>query len=176
MNELNKNLYGYDSFENAYEVSNYPWGFRYRTIRKYWIETTKHGDRVCYSTLHPTNGKWCNVKKSTYSAVKILYLDDNDHVRSFGIELGWSDQVAIYNFIKQIDQARLNKDQQKKICEAKTIAHVQSKVKVEYTINAPKLPEAEQAAKDQEQQQIKDKLNKYANFCYSECLTKNNLV
>lgn len=175
MNEINNKLYGYDSFDNAYEVDDYPWGFKFRTKRRYWIETTSRGDRECYSTLNPKTDKWCKVKKSTYSAIMVLFLNENDHVRRTGIEFGWSNEVDIYNFIKTIDQSRLNVQQQKALCKAKTIAHVQKKVS--YTIEpAQKLTEAEQAAKDKEQKDIKDKLAKYANYQYSQCLIKNNLA
>ena len=62
-------IYNKDSFENAVEVDNYPWGYKFKTKRRYWIETTKRGDRVCYQTLNPKTDKWCAVKKSIYSAV-----------------------------------------------------------------------------------------------------------
>ena len=53
-----------DSFDNAIEVNNYPWGFRLKTKRRTWIETDKNkGDRVCFCTLNPKTNKWCAVKK-----------------------------------------------------------------------------------------------------------------
>jgi hypothetical protein len=51
-----------------------------RTKRKYWIETTKRGDRLCYQTLNPKTDKWCAVKKSTYAGIKVLY--ENEDVSS----------------------------------------------------------------------------------------------
>ena len=44
-------IYNKDSFDNAIEVDNYPWGFKFKTKRRYWIETTKRGDRLCFQTL-----------------------------------------------------------------------------------------------------------------------------
>ena len=38
---MTKYIYNKDSFENAIEVSNYPWGFRLKTKRRTWIETNK---------------------------------------------------------------------------------------------------------------------------------------
>ena len=34
-------IYNKDSFENSVEVDNYPWGFRLKTKKRYWIETNK---------------------------------------------------------------------------------------------------------------------------------------
>lgn len=62
----------YDSMESALEVDGYPWGFRLRTKKRYWLETTKHGDRLVSVTMDPRTGKWCKPKKSTYSDVGIL--------------------------------------------------------------------------------------------------------
>ncbi len=36
---MNKYKYNINSFENALMVENYPWGFRLKTKRKYWIES-----------------------------------------------------------------------------------------------------------------------------------------
>jgi len=38
---MTKYIYNKDSFDNALEVSNYPWGFRLKTKRRTWIETNK---------------------------------------------------------------------------------------------------------------------------------------
>ena len=32
-------IYNHTTFENGYEVDNYPWGFRLKTKVRYWIET-----------------------------------------------------------------------------------------------------------------------------------------
>jgi hypothetical protein len=42
---MTKYIYNKDSFENALEVSNYPWGFRLKTKRRTWIETNKTSRR-----------------------------------------------------------------------------------------------------------------------------------
>ena len=44
-------IYNKDAADNAVTVEDYPWGYKLRTKRKYWIETTKRGDRLCYQTL-----------------------------------------------------------------------------------------------------------------------------
>ena len=168
-------LYGYNSFENSYEVSNYPWGFRYKTKRKYWVETTKHGDRICYSTLNPKTDSWCKVKKSTYSAVIILYLDKNDHVKHFGFMLGWSDAEQIKSFLDKIDYEKLSNEQKMKVCQGKTINHVNSKI--EYKIeNVTSLSQEEKEAREIKKKETDKKLNNYANHIYGQCLVKNNLI
>ena len=76
-----KYLYGHISPETAYEVDDYPWGFRLRTKIRYWIETKKDfGDRFVSQTINPKTGRWCNPKKMTYSQVKVLYLNEKNHV------------------------------------------------------------------------------------------------
>tara|TARA_R100000750_G_C2298828_1_gene77944 strand:- start:178 stop:699 length:522 start_codon:yes stop_codon:yes gene_type:complete len=167
-------IYNKNSFDNAVEVDNYPWGYKFKTKRRYWIETTKRGDRVCYQTLNPKTDKWCAVKKSTYSAVKVLYFDENNHVKSYGISLGWSDAKKVHKFEKTVDTEKLSEEQRMKICEAKAINHVNSKVEVVFS-NVTMMSDEEREARDLEQKEVKDKLNRYANHVYNQCLIKNNL-
>ena len=85
------NIYGHSSFDSGYVVTNYPWGFRLKTSRRYWIETTNRGDRFCYATLNPKTDQWCKPKKSTYSAVMVMCLNEKEHVTYFDIAAGWSE-------------------------------------------------------------------------------------
>ena len=169
------NLYGHTNFENGYEVSNYPWGWKLKTLRKYWIETTKHGDRFCYATLNPKTNQWCKPKKGTYSAVLVMYLDEKNYVQHDGIDLGWSDAAAVEKFLAKIDYDKLSQDQKKMVCKAKTINHVSSKIKVtiQNTTNLSQEEKDEKAAKQKEQDKL---LNNYANHVYGKCLVKNNLT
>lgn len=57
-------IYNKDSADNAVVVEDYPWGYKLRTKRKYWIETTKRGDRLCYQTLNPKTDKWSLLRKA----------------------------------------------------------------------------------------------------------------
>jgi len=82
-------LYGYDSEENSYLVSGYPWGFRLKTEQRYWIETNdkaRGGQRFCIQTKNPKTGLWCKPKKSTYSAIEIMGLNEKDHVCTTGVD------------------------------------------------------------------------------------------
>lgn len=79
-------LHGHTDEESAYLVDDYPYGFRLRTSIRYWIETTKHGDRMCSQTLNPKTDRWNKPKRSTYAPVGCLYLDDEQHVQWTAIQ------------------------------------------------------------------------------------------
>jgi hypothetical protein len=97
---MRKYLYNHTSEDTAYVVEDYPWGFRLRTTIRYWIETNaKHGDRFCSQTINPKSGKWCAAKKSTYSPVMVMYLNDNDHVRFDAIS-NYSKDESIHEFVE----------------------------------------------------------------------------
>lgn len=85
-------LHGHVSEDTAYVVDDYPYGYRHRTTIRYWIETTKHGDRFCSQTLNPKTGRWNKPKKSTYVHIACMYVedepgDDFGHVKWNGIGL-----------------------------------------------------------------------------------------
>jgi hypothetical protein len=85
MSKIVSYLYGHVSAETAYLVEDYPWGFRLRTQQRHWIESidkSTGGERHCVQTMDPRTGKWCAVKKSTYSDICILALDEQGHVTS----------------------------------------------------------------------------------------------
>ena len=79
-----RQLLGHDTAETAFMVLNYPWGFRMKTKRRYWIETTKRGQRAIYQTMDPKTGRWCKPKKGTYSDIMVMYLDEVEHVQFDG--------------------------------------------------------------------------------------------
>ena len=167
-------IYNKDSADNAVVVEDYPWGHKLRTKRKYWIETTKRGDRLCYQTLNPKTGEWCAVKKSTYSGIEVLYENQDGHIKTIGMDPQWATKESLAHFQEKVDVTKLTDAQRAKICEAKTILHCQKLVKVEIA-PAPQDPEVK-AAKDAEQKEIKKKLNNYANHIYGQCLVKNGIA
>lgn len=72
--------------ESAYNVEDYPYGFRLRTTIRYWVETKRmHGQRMVSQTKNPKNGRWNKPKASTYSPVVMMALDDQDHVVNHGL-------------------------------------------------------------------------------------------
>lgn len=86
-------LFGHVDEESAYLVEDYPYGFRLRTSIRYWIETTKNGDRFVSQTLNPKTDAWNKPKKSTYVDVGVMFLDDEDHVTWTGVGSYTSDEV-----------------------------------------------------------------------------------
>lgn len=91
-----KILNGHNSFETAYKVDDYPYGFKLRTSIYYWIETTKkRGDRFCSCTINPKNGKLNAPKKSTYSPFLYMFIDDKtDYVEQGSIDSYDRDKFA----------------------------------------------------------------------------------
>ena len=179
-----------DIFENAIEVNNYPWGFRLKTQRRYWIESNKtQGDRLCFCTLNPKTDKWCAVKKSTYVAVDLLYFDENNHVKTFGIHKYGTDKKELEQFLSKIDYNSLNDLQKKQICKLRAIHKVMEKVTFEiakvseYNLSDPSdlarmrvdSNSPETLKWEREQNQIKKNISSAINGTYNQCLVKNNL-
>jgi len=83
-------------------VDNYPYGFKLRTQIKYWIESTpKKGDRFCSQTLNPKNGRWNAPKKSTYSLIGVMFLDEKGHTHWDGISQ-YTERAKVEAFITAI--------------------------------------------------------------------------
>jgi hypothetical protein len=68
-------------------VQDWPWGYKLRTEKRFWIESNKNGDRTISQTLDPRTGKWCAPKKSIYYPVKIFYTSDQNIVVTQGEEV-----------------------------------------------------------------------------------------
>lgn len=151
-------LFGHTDEASAYVVDDYPYGFRLRTKIRYWIETTKSGDRFCSQTLNPkVNGDhWNKPKKSTYSEVGVMFLNDEGHVKWTGVSL-YSNEDAIVEF-EAATEGKLSEAQQKKLIRLKAIKKIYSKV--EFTIDTAKRTPEEQAAHDAEQAEIQTKINR----------------
>lgn len=84
MDTVNKTkiLTGHTSFETAYKIENYPWGYKLRTTMYVWIESKKNkGDREVRQTIDPRTGRLCAPKASTYAPFMYLYLDEQNHVQ-----------------------------------------------------------------------------------------------
>lgn len=94
---LGQQLIGYTTQENAYVIENYPFG-GLRTKQKRWIETSDtHGQRLCLCTMNPKTGRWCAVKKSTYSWLEVMFRDERGHIMC--------DALSIYDvgYIEKLD-------------------------------------------------------------------------
>ena len=187
---MTKYKYNINSFDNALMVENYPWGFKLKTKRKYWIESNKtQGDRLCFCTLNPKTDKWCAVKKSTYNAVELLYIADNGYIKSDGIYKYGVNEEEIKNFLSEVDYEQLNDLQKKQIIKLQSMNKVMEKVtfkiaKVsEYNLSDPldlirmrrDNNSDETKTREQEQDKIKSQISSAINLTYNQALIKNNL-
>ncbi len=77
-------LVGHTSPETAYVVADYPYGFRLRCQKRYWVESTARGQRLVTQTSDPkTPGRWNKPKASTYTPLLVLYISPvTGHVES----------------------------------------------------------------------------------------------
>ena len=169
-----KLLYNAKCFDTAYVVEDWPWGYTLKTEARFWIETTKNGDRLCKQTLNPKNGRWCKPKKSTYECVAVLAITDEGKVTYVGLGKYSATQDKIADVLETIDFEKLTNEQKKQICQLNAWAEVMDNVTWEIR-PATGTPE-ERAAKDKEQDQISRKLAGYANALATNCMTKNGLI
>lgn len=119
-------LQGHTSKETAYEVKDYPYGFRLRTSIFYWIETKPgKGDRFCHYTINPKNGKPNAPKYSTYSTFMYMYLNEEGHVTYGNIDAYDIETFeARFEFIiNKLDILYITKNQQDNIRE-NCITHI----------------------------------------------------
>lgn len=75
-------LPGHFSAVTAYVQADYPYGFKLRCERLCWLERdAKRGYRFCFQTSNPKKpGTWNAVKKSTYTYLAVMGLDEQNHV------------------------------------------------------------------------------------------------
>ena len=74
--------------ESAYGVTDYPYGFKLRCQKRYWLESKpKVGVRLMTQTSNPKKGGiWNAAKEDTYFRFgAALYLDEAGHVHVTGI-------------------------------------------------------------------------------------------
>lgn len=79
-------LNAYNEHTTEAKSDSYPYG-RLRCQAKWWIEDNgKKGQRVCFQTINPKNGRVNAPKKGTYSPICVLYVNpENGHVESDSI-------------------------------------------------------------------------------------------
>lgn len=133
-------MFGHTDEDSAFVVDDYPYGFRLRTEIRYWIETTKNGDRLCSQTMNPKTGRWNKAKKSTYSEVGVMYLDEKGHVTWAGLST-YADDEWIANFLV-ITEGKLSEMQKAKV--ARVIGLKKAFEGVKWTVKeGPSTPEDE---------------------------------
>lgn len=112
---MKKYIFNHTSLETALEVTDYPYGFRLRTSIFYWIETVaKKGDRFCSCTRNPKNGRMNAPKKSTFSNIGVMYLDEVGHVKWESVTI-YSKKEEVQKFIESLGESNLNAEQLKQL-------------------------------------------------------------
>lgn len=148
-------LHGHTDEDSAYVVDDYPYG-RLRTQIRYWIESVERkGDRMVSQTLNPKTGRWNKPKKSTYSPVIALFLEEQDDGRMFVKRTGlglWHTTEDAENFIALVGKDNLNPVQRKEL--AQVIGMNKVNEKVTWTIR-------EGAQTEVQKQEQKDTLHLY---------------
>jgi hypothetical protein len=139
------------SAETAYVVPDYPYGFRLRCAIRYWIETTttKHGARVVSQTTNPKRGGiWNRSKASTYSDLRVLYVDEQGHVQNDALSFAWVDEAKLDAFVTRYAAALADEATQKTIRLGRAVIRARRHVKVtirEAGSNEPPQSREEQA-------------------------------
>lgn len=106
-------LFNHTSFDTAYRVEDYPYGFKLRTTIYYWLETVaKKGDRFCSQTINPKNGKLNAPKKSTFCQLGVMYLDEKKHVHWSGVSI-YTEREKLKAFVNAFGADNLNTEQRK---------------------------------------------------------------
>jgi hypothetical protein len=160
-------IYTAKDFDSAYVVNNWPWGWTLKTEARFWIETTKVGDRFVQQTKNPKTGKWCKPKKSTYDAVLVLAISDKGKVCRVGFAKGAND-TAIAKSLETLDWDKLSDMQKKQVCKWTAWNDVITNVTWECKPYDPDTKE--------NQDKIMANIAKAASYKTIECLKKNNLV
>ncbi len=117
-------LTGHTSKETAYLVEDYPYGFVLRCKIRYWIETKPgHGSRVVSQTTNPKRGDiWNTPKASTYSPIRVLYLNtENGHVENDGLHI-YADTAKIAAFEAAYGDGLASEHDQKTLRMLKALA------------------------------------------------------
>jgi len=89
-------LTGHVSAETAYVQADYPYGFKLRCQRRCWLERdARRGYRFCFQTTNPKKAGtvWNAPKKSTYTMLAVMGLDEENHVTWTGCSMYDFDKV-----------------------------------------------------------------------------------
>jgi hypothetical protein len=84
-------LTGHTSQDTAHVTLDYPYGFKLRCERRCWLERDpagRKGYRFCTQTSNPKKpGTWNAPKKSTYTMLAVMGLDEENHVTWTGVSM-----------------------------------------------------------------------------------------
>jgi hypothetical protein len=121
---MNQVLSGHVSAETAFVCPDYPYGFRLRCQIRYWIETTKHGQRVVSQTTNPKRPGivWNKPKASTYSNLRVLFIDEaTGYVENDALSF-YSESLRIAAFEAAYGAALTSERDQKELRLLKAVA------------------------------------------------------
>lgn len=150
--------------ENPILTDSYPYGFK-RTSARWYIETTKQGQRVVFQTLNPKTNLWNKEKKSTYSDIRILYKNtDNNHIENEGLSFTYSGQEELDLFLKDFESC-LNDYQKEKIKVFRAIIETRKS----FTVTVGENPQYEKddirtIVKEKEQEKVKQQIRQIFNY------------
>lgn len=111
-----KVLHGHVDKETAYLVDDYPYGRVLRCEIRYWVDTAVKGaakgqQRFMSQTTNPkaSTRVWNNPKASTYSNIVLMFLNEDDHVRSWSIDAayitpGGDARLRLYGVYEQLTE------------------------------------------------------------------------
>ncbi len=128
-------LFGHTSEDTAYVVDDYPYGFRLRCQIRYWIETTKHGQRFCSQTTNPkvAGVKWNKPKKSTYCEAMIMkrmHGEDTEGHISYIAMNSWPSECLIRRFERLLGD-QITEQQKKTFQMWRVMTQAQKHIKYE---------------------------------------------
>lgn len=116
--------------ENALIVDNYPYGYK-KTLKKFWIETTKRGDRLNGMTLNPKTQQWNKPKKSTYSDLMVLVRNDIGHIKTYSWGTAYTEEESLNKFEAFIGDYPLNDLQKGKILRGRKVYDIRKHITYE---------------------------------------------
>lgn len=160
-------LTGYINEGTAKEIENYPYG-RYRTKIRYWVETTKNGDRFASQTLNPKTDQWNKPKKSTYSDVMVMTVDFRGYIAYVCYSVAYTDEKDLLKFMEKIKGIELNKYQLEKLRIARAVLKTREHINISI-VNTTDETEQEKQEREQEEKETQDRLrNVFAHYYIKE--------
>lgn len=87
------------SEETALNIEGWPYGRKLKTTKSFWIETTKHGQRLCMRTINPKTGNPNAIKKTTYSPILIV----RESIDSEGNKDTGSTGISNYSEVERLE-------------------------------------------------------------------------
>ncbi len=153
--------------ESSLIINDYPYGFRLRTKIRYWIETTRRGDRFVSQTLNPKTLLWNKPKKSIYSDVVVLIKKDNGHIAYLNWNVQYSEVRELEDFLEKIGDFLLNDLQKDKIKIGRAVYKTRQHISYS-AIETTKETEEETKKREEKQKQVNQEINKIFSYYRKE--------